>query len=591
MKPSDVRFFVFSVLLAILLVVIIGQDSDGDLYWYHYHNGWSWWNDRLSLDVAPAGFPSWYNPYMDALFYGLYQYIHPVVYAGLLLGLLQVLAVVPVFYSVRMLFPASDLRSSRLVVLAGIFGPGWIMEAGTTNGDATTVVLTATAVCLVMSGIIRVGQSKIPILIFLGGISAGLATGLKLTNGITSIALVVALALTVSWKKYPRLLMPLVFGEIAGFLLTGGYWIWQMWTMFGNPFFPQFAKTFPNLLTLDSTINVARFTPTTLPDSLIWPITFALHPERAGSVVPVPLLLWLVILPLLVYVLVFHVMFRKLPQPVSAERKFLFWFVLIGFASWEYVFSVFRYLIQIEVFLPAFGVVVLSVIRDETQALKFFRPIFKLSVFLSLIIALSRSGSARWTENLFDFSSNMQSTHQSVIVFTQPLLGYLAAGFPNDNVVVQIDPYFSHTSKYEDMLRQRLASHNTAFVIEDAQSDWRASHVEKANEVLASFGMLDSSSSCRILQNLFGNLHTHAEFHWDNHATHKCRLTETPQDRQEYHSSGKDDPSRWLANDNNRLESLLGYHIDYSSCTMEKVRNGTKENIYYMCKISKLGFK
>ncbi|MGC8698542.1 MAG: hypothetical protein ACP5Q0_08685, partial [Halothiobacillus sp.] len=45
-----------------LLSVFYGQPSGWDFFNYHVYNGYAFVHGRLDLDLAPAGFQSYFNP-------------------------------------------------------------------------------------------------------------------------------------------------------------------------------------------------------------------------------------------------------------------------------------------------------------------------------------------------------------------------------------------------------------------------------------------------------------------------------------------------------------------------------------------------
>ena len=45
--------------------IYLGQDTNWDLMNYHLYNPYAYINDRLSLDLAPAGIQTYFNPFLD----------------------------------------------------------------------------------------------------------------------------------------------------------------------------------------------------------------------------------------------------------------------------------------------------------------------------------------------------------------------------------------------------------------------------------------------------------------------------------------------------------------------------------------------
>ena len=66
---KDALILTFLLLGAGLLSVWLEQDLTVDFQMYHYYNGFSFLNDRLTYDVAPAQMSTYYNPLLDAVLY------------------------------------------------------------------------------------------------------------------------------------------------------------------------------------------------------------------------------------------------------------------------------------------------------------------------------------------------------------------------------------------------------------------------------------------------------------------------------------------------------------------------------------------
>jgi hypothetical protein len=50
-------------------VLLLRQDSNGDLQNYHFYNGWAFVHGRLGWDLAPAQLQTFHNPLLDLPFY------------------------------------------------------------------------------------------------------------------------------------------------------------------------------------------------------------------------------------------------------------------------------------------------------------------------------------------------------------------------------------------------------------------------------------------------------------------------------------------------------------------------------------------
>lgn len=113
----------------------------------------------------------------------------------------------------------------------------------------------------------------------------GLGVGLKLTVAVYALALCLGL-LALPGRAVLRLRAAWLFGVgvLLGMAITGGHWYWKMWTLFGNPLFPQFNKLFHGPLAGPISVVDLRFLPKSLYEYALWPIVFILDPLRVSEI-------------------------------------------------------------------------------------------------------------------------------------------------------------------------------------------------------------------------------------------------------------------------------------------------------------------
>jgi hypothetical protein len=73
-----------------------------------------------------------------------------------------------------------------------------------------------------------------------------------------------AIALACWWRLRrvrPGALAALAAGGLVGYLLTGGWWAWRMWTAFGNPVFPLFNDLFQSPFAPLASLHDPNFLP------------------------------------------------------------------------------------------------------------------------------------------------------------------------------------------------------------------------------------------------------------------------------------------------------------------------------------------
>ena len=124
-----------------------------------------------------------------------------------------------------------------------VMTPIVLSEAGTTFIDFVTAlpVLGAYALLITRHGVLGPVRSAI-----LAGVLLGLATALKLTNGVFAFGVTgFVLAGRDSFRHRIRWLVTCGLSAVAGFLLVGGAWQLGLWERFGNPVFPSLQQHIP----------------------------------------------------------------------------------------------------------------------------------------------------------------------------------------------------------------------------------------------------------------------------------------------------------------------------------------------------------
>jgi hypothetical protein len=224
--------------------LVLGQDVSVDLQRYHFYNGWALLHGRLTRDIAPAAHGTYLNPVMDAFHYLAMTYLPPRLFV-FLLGALHGLNLVFIYWTMRRLYPEPARRPPAIVaaLLAGL-GPTAVLVLGSTSGDTLAAVPVLAAIGLALETRAKAGPLRGRPLALAAGL-AGAAVGLKLTMAPFALALGVALVVTATSRAAAAATAGLFLAaSAAGFLLIDGFWAWQLFRQFGNPFFPYFNQIF-----------------------------------------------------------------------------------------------------------------------------------------------------------------------------------------------------------------------------------------------------------------------------------------------------------------------------------------------------------
>jgi hypothetical protein len=469
-QPQVLRLALWLVpLLFGLLSLKMGQDRNWDLRNYHLYNPFALLNGKVGVDLAPAQMQTYFNPTIDLLYYGLIKSLPgPVV--GFIMGALQGLNFVLLTIIARALLPVTaDGARNRLPILlalAGLCGNGFIAQLGSTMGDNLTALAVLGALVLLMRQWPQIRDGAGMGALVAAGLAMGLGVGLKLTVAVYALALCLSL-LVLPVRAFLRLRAAWLFGVgvLIGMAVTGGHWYWKMWTLFGNPLFPQFNKLFHGPLAGPISVVDLRFLPRDLLEYALWPIVFILDPLRVSEVKtasPVWAVLYIAAAALLVKVL----LRRRAARPVTAHDtgksdgrlRVAATFFGLSFVIWMVLFSIYRYLVPLELLAPLMLWILLQALLPRLVAGKL------TAVLLLLIIASNfpRATSAyvAWDRTSFRADVPVIANPAQSLVLTvhyDTPMGWLVAFFPRDLAFVGLGSNFPASPAYGQRVAAMLA--------------------------------------------------------------------------------------------------------------------------------------
>lgn len=223
---------------------------------HHIYLGWIAEHPRFDRDFLAAGWQSYQYPYLYWPAYKLALAGLSGVAAGVVLALLQSLAVPPLWLVARSLCPgqrAEDIAMRWLGVALALSGGLTLSLVDTTSNDLLAGIPLVWAIAL---GLMADEDADRPPrarmrLVVLSGLLAGLSVACKLSNGPLALAMPVLWAL--GRGGAPGGALRIAVGGAAtvlGFAVAYAPWGWQMWQQFGNPVYPFADPTFDPLRTL-----------------------------------------------------------------------------------------------------------------------------------------------------------------------------------------------------------------------------------------------------------------------------------------------------------------------------------------------------
>ena len=419
---------------------LMRQDANWDLRNYHFYNAWAFVHDRLGWDLAPAQLQTFHNPLLDLPFYWMVAADwHP-----RLISFFMVLpAAVGVFFLakiLRLLFRDQPGRQRwvypLITFLVGISAAGPVSLLGSTMNDWPGTTLLMIALWLLLRRTER-EDARWPALAA-AGVLAGIASGLKLTDTVYAVGLCIALlAQPPILTRGLRDAVAFGIAAIAGVLLSSGTWMWTLYTHFESPFFPYFNDIVHSPWWDQTRVFRERFGPHTLLGWLSFPLP--LFGLSANYVTESPLrdwrlpLIYLALLGALVVWLLRRVWPRIPPHaPIpdaTGKWRLVLVFSAVSFVVWARMYSVYRYLMPLELLSGAVLVYVLA-----WSVPRRWLPAAATAVAASAILTVHYPGWSRidYGEHYFSVSVPPVAPNAAVLLLADEPLSFVLPFFPAD---------------------------------------------------------------------------------------------------------------------------------------------------------------
>lgn len=503
-----------------LAAVLMPQDNNWDLRNYHWYNAYAFLTGRMGFDLGPAQTPTYYNPLLDVPFY-LAAQVLPARIVAFVLGLIQGCNFILLFQLARRTLVFAGALTAILVPAAvaviGLIGAGHIGLIGTTFYDNVlslfffgALLIVIRAADLIQSGPLRAALVRV----FVAGGVVGLAVGLKLPAQIFAVGVCFGL-LFISGPVLRRFQLSFVcgLGVIAGFAVTGGWWLARMWHMFHNPLFPYMNQIFHSPWAVAADYRDDRFLPKTVFDALTLPFRFALDSEVASENVFTDLrvaVAYGVLLLTAVVVLVSRLRPERpttetvsTPTVARFAARYLFAAAALSYAAWLGLFAIYRYITALEMLAPLLisAAVALWPVSTRLRA----GVAAALLLLVSCVIDLRDWGRAPWGPGLggrfVDVAAPVLSNPDSalVLMFGVAPTSYVIPAFPPTVAFLRPVSYLAgldQETAFIETIRTRVRAHTGD--IFTVQPSWER---HAAQENLPRLGLNPVFSACRPLVN------------------------------------------------------------------------------------------
>jgi hypothetical protein len=573
----------------------LGADANWDLYNYHMYNPFAWLHGKLLIDLAPPGIQAYFNPLLDALVYLANTHL-PSRVVGFGLGALHGLSFVFILGIAQKVLPdlpARDrYRVPLLLALAGCLTANFLSGLGNSMGDDTTALFSLAGLLILVSGWERLGrwQARTVAMVIGSGVVVGLGVGLKLTNAVFAVAMCAAL-LFYPGHALVRLRLAFVFGigVLLGFTATGGYWLFHMWRTFGNPLYPQFGAFFSDPLVRVDAMGDPRWRPHGVFATVFWPFIFALDAKRVGEA-SIRQIIWPIVYTLfwlwLAVGMVRTLAGRKAAAALDARARFVVLFVALGYLVWMEGFSIYRYIVAIEVLVPLVVWVLLHRLLP-------YRPARRLAGWILIIAsAVVVTGGGRtwghegWADPLWhaevpSIAAPQQTTVVLATTRARPL-AWLATRFPDPVAFMQIESSFPGTPAFGERMREVARQRGgPIYAIVDGEYNWRIDNVATMNGIVDGLGLTRGEAGCGALRWAVTRLRLHASVVPSTNGGKQCELGLRADDVRDPVAENRADAESAVP-----MFERNGFTLDPSTCTAYRAGIGKGLVVYQWCRVS-----
>jgi hypothetical protein len=461
-------------------------------------------------------------------------------------------------------------------------------------GDNVTALLVLCGLAVILSrwDDFVVADLRSSFAITFAGLVGGLASGLKLTNGMYALALFGALTMyPAPFRVKARLCILFGIGVVLGVAITGGYWMLHLWNAYGNPLYPQFSALFPSALTRPIASADTRWGPHGLLEGIFWPFIFSASPHRVGET-EIHQVIWPLVYTLFWGLIAKLLIVRRTgsPPPQFAPRQvFVVLFVALGYGLWLLLFAIYRYLVAIEVLAPLVALIAFHALFAERHA----RILAAITLVLSsgLVVAGGARtwGHESWADPVYHADLPvLGAPAKTTVLIYSPInaWAWLATFFPAEVAFIQIQSSFpegpAFVARVQEVTRERG---EPAFGVIDGIYDKRAGSIASTNALLAKYGVTRSVRGCEALQWVRSHFRLHATLVAGVDAGH-CEVAPIASEVPDLDAENKAIALRAVP-----VFRRYGFELDPLDCERFRAGIGQGVVIYQWCPVSPLRAK
>ncbi|MBQ9235577.1 MAG: hypothetical protein IJ184_03835 [Alphaproteobacteria bacterium] len=475
--------FAILMLFSVAVSVILKNENFFDIANYHYYNPWAWLNGRVGYDIAPASYLTFLNPLLDLPRYFTIVWLNEHInwfYAvnGLWFGLLLF-----VFYKIlQLLFNTSSSGGHLPVILTlivAITGRMTWFNISSSNNEIILAFINLCGLYLLFREVSNKPSQK-AINFMYAGLILGASLGLKSTNITICVASGLSLLIGFKWLTKPiKFISIFALSGLVGYLIINGWWMYKMYSLYGNPFFPFLNSIFKSEYFLGDEIYFDNFAPTF--KQLVYCPFLALssnicNGEGDGLDFRLQIFYTLAVVWLIYLLITKKIKYYYQTQPL---QFFFYLFWVIDYLLWAKLFAVQHYFVVIEMF----GAVLLIQSLQWWFKKKKFRVLLWAVVYVLSIVLLSVPLIEENFNNLQGKDAVIKAEpiklpdHTLIKLYNMPLAGLLPeiAKYSNDFRAVGLSQFVDvlpHTNtditqngKFKDIINELEKQYDNQVII------------------------------------------------------------------------------------------------------------------------------
>ncbi|MGN6646111.1 MAG: hypothetical protein ACTHJT_06240 [Cytophaga sp.] len=408
--------------------------------------------------------------------------LKPIV-VGLILGCIHGVNSYLLYLIVEKLVSGLNIALKRWVIFAaclmGFYGAAAISEVGTTFGDNVVSLFILTALYILIRQLIncyKISGYKINLWVILSaGLLMGFAAGVKLTTAIYPVAFVLSLAwVAKNVKEYVQI--GLVYGSAVciSFSASMGYWMYLQWMRFGNPTYPFFNNIFQSPYGRITNPTDIRFFPKGFFQTLFYPFYFVVKQTYTAEVTFRDMHLAVCYCLLIGFVGFFcYKKFVSKETEIFTAGNYKMYFFIISFfvlsyILWQKLFSIYRYVLLLEILSPVFVLIILSFFSMDKKRFSFL--FMAISVLTVSSVSQMEWGRISWAESYFkvEVPAIAHLEDANIIMAGEEPSGYIVPFFPEKTRFLRIEGNFislKDTTLYQKKLLEQIKSNSYNYLL------------------------------------------------------------------------------------------------------------------------------